>query len=256
MKNAIVYAFHVRELNIKNNRCYKQLRYSINTARKFNKDIPIYVYISPSNINIEDNIFDENTHIVRFDVEDDGGWLQEWVDGGFLQFLKHRWEKAIESIHSYNLDRVLYLDTDTVFHEDVNNLFSKYNSDEYLWAKPDNSHDLLSKVEVYPGMNDGQFILSKQLANKDIMIHMKFYVNHILSKNKEKLTSSEYRTLCWISTQCAAWDYFQSTNNPVRYFDEEEVMLSTEPTFKNTDRLILHHYFSGNTERFIPREYL
>jgi hypothetical protein len=255
MKNAIVYAFNVRELDIKHNQCYKQLKYSIDTARKFNKDIPIYVYVSPSTIEVSNNIFDNNTHIIKFDVEDDGGWLQEWVDLGFLEFLKHRWEKAIESIHLYGLDSVLYLDTDTVFHGDPNILFNKYNSSNYLWAKPDNSYDLMAKVQVWPGMNDGQFILSKELASKDIMTHMKSYVNHILSKNKRNLTEEEYRNLCWVSTQYAVWDYFQSKNNPVKHFDEEDVMVSTEPEFKDTSKLILHHYFSGNTIKFLPKEY-
>lgn len=256
MKNAIVYAFHVRELDIKHNKCYKQLKYSVNTIRKFNKNIPIYVYVSPSKIDVPTFSFDSNIHIVKFDIEDDGGWLQEWVDLGFLEFLKHRWEKAIESIHSYNLDSILYLDTDTVFHRDPEILFKKYESKNYIWAKPDNSYDLMAKVEVWPGMNDGQFILSKELASKDIMVHMKSYVSHIISKNKQKLTEEEYRNLCWVSTQYAAWDYFQSKNNPVRHFDEEEVMISTEPEYKNTNKLILHHYFSGNTNRFVPEEYL
>jgi hypothetical protein len=44
MKNAIVYSFHVRGNSLFDNRCYKQLLYSINTLRKFNKDIQ-FMYI-------------------------------------------------------------------------------------------------------------------------------------------------------------------------------------------------------------------
>jgi hypothetical protein len=135
-------------------------------------------------------------------------------------------------------------------------LFKKYGSTSSLWAKPDNSNDLMKKVEVWPGMNDGQFILSKELAHKDILRHMKFYVNHILSYNKEKLTRKEYLDLCWVSTQYAVWDYFQNNKNPVKHFDEDQVMLSIEPEHKNIENLVLHHYYSGNTDKFVPKEYL
>ena len=255
MKNAIVYSFHLRDGKLKDLHCYKQLRYSVDTLRKFNKNIPVYVYISSSSIDTSNLGFDNNTHIVKFDIKDDGGWPKDWVELGYLEFLKHRWEKAIESVHSFDLDNILYLDTDTVFHGDPEVLFSKYGSTNCMWAKPDNSNDLMSKIEVWPGMNDGQFIMSKQLASKDILTHIKFYVNHVLSKNKYKLTDEEYRNLSWVSTQYAVWDYFQNHNNPVKHFDEYEVMVSTEPETKNTDNLIIHHYYSGNTHKFLPKEY-
>jgi hypothetical protein len=114
----------------------------------------------------------------------------------------------------------------------------------------------MEKVEVWPGMNDGQFLLTKQLANVDMLAHMKFYVNHILSRHKEKLTEQEYKDLCWVSTQYAIWDYFQNHNNPVRYFEEDEVMIHVEPLHRDTTKLILHHYYNGNTEKFLPEEYL
>jgi hypothetical protein len=256
MANAIVYSFHVRSGKAEDLICYKQLRYSLYTLRKFNKVIPVYVYISPSTIDISGFALEENVKIVKFDIQNDGGWPQDWVDLGYLEFLKHRWEKAIESVYEYKLDNVLYLDTDTVFHNDPQHLFDKYGSTEYLWARPDNSNDLMAKVEVWPGMNDGQFMLSKNVASKDILTHMKFYVNHILSKNKDKLTKEEYKNLGWVSTQYSVWDYFQNKKNPIRHFDENEVMLSTEPEAKNTDSLILHHYYTGNTKRFVPEEYL
>jgi hypothetical protein len=256
MKNAIVYSFHLRSGTIENLHCYKQLRYSIDTLRKFNTEIPVYVYISPSKTDTSNLNFDKNVNIVKFDVEDDGGWPEDWVKRGYLEFLKHRWENAIGSIHSYELDNVLYLDTDTVFHKDPEILFAKHGSTVHMWAKPDNSNDLMTKVEVWPGMNDGQFILSKELASKDILSHMKFYVNHILSRHKEKLTDQEYADLCWVSTQYSVWDYFQNNNNPVKHFDENEVMLHQEPEQKDTSRLIVHHYYSGNTKRFLPKEYL
>lgn len=256
MKNAIVYSFYLRSGNLKDLHCYKQLRYSIDTLRKFNKKITVYVYLSPSDIETSELGFDNNVTVVKFDLADESGWPEDWVNLGYFEFLEHRWRNAIDAIHSHDLDNVLYLDTDTVFHADPETLFLKYGSTNHMWAKPDNSNDLMTKVEVWPGMNDGQFILSKELANKDILSHMKFYVNHILSRHKEKLTDQEYKDLCWVSTQYSVWDYFQNSKNPVKHFDENEVMLHTEPEVKDISSLILHHYYSGNTYKFVPREYL
>jgi hypothetical protein len=253
MKNAIVYSFHLRSGDIKDLLCYKQLRYSIYTLRKFNKNIPVYVYISPSSIDTSYLSLGENINIVKFDVEDDGGWPKDWL---WLDFLKHRWENAIKSIQQHNLDNILYLDTDTVFYNNPEILFNKYGSTEHMWAKPDNSDELMAKVEVWPGMNDGQFIMSKEISSKNILDHMKTYVNVILSNNKEKLTDQEFNDLSWVCTQYAVWDYFKNNKNPVKHFDEDEVMIATEPEFKDTSNLILHHYYSSNTSKFVPEEYL
>jgi hypothetical protein len=252
MNNAIVYSFVLKHGNIKDLACYKQLRYSVDTLRKFNKHIPVYVYISPSSIDTSDLNLGVNVNIVKFDVEDDGGWPDDWR---WMDFLKHRWENAIKAVKHYRLDNVLYLDTDTIFYNDPEILFDKHGSTSHMWAKPDNSYDLMSKVDVFPGMNDGQFIMSKEIASTDILSHMKWYVNHILSKHKDNLTEEEYNNLSWVCTQYAVWDYFEHQNNPVKHFDELEVMVSTEPEFKDTSNLILHHYYSCNSDKFLPKEY-
>lgn len=255
MKNAIIYSFHVREEDINNNRCYKQLKYSLHTLRQFNKDIIVYVYISPeefaNNIKLGDNVI-----VVPFNNQDQSGWPQKWTELGYQQFLRHRWENAIKSIHTYDLDNVLYLDTDTVFYDDVNKLFNKYGNSNSVWAKPDNSDDIMKKVEVWPAMNDGQFMLTKTLASQDILDHIKFYVNHTLEYNKYRLSEEEHLSLHWIAVQYAVFDYFANQNNPIKYFDEFEVMLHLEPESKDTSKLILQHYYNGNFEKVVPREFL
>lgn len=254
MKNAIVYSFHVREEDINNNRCYRQLKYSLYTLRKFNKDIMVYVYISPeefsNNINLGDNII-----IVPFNNQNQPGWPQKWTELGYQQFLRHRWENAIKSIHTYDLDNVLYLDTDTIFHDDVNKLFNKYGNSNSVWAKPDNSDDIMKKVEVWPAMNDGQFMLTKSLASQNILDHIKFYVNHTLTYNKERLSEKEHLSLHWLAVQYAVFDYFKNINNPVKHFDESEVMLHLEPQYKDCSNLILQHYYNGNFEKVAPKEF-
>jgi len=254
MNNAIVYSFHVRESSILENRCYKQLVYSLHTLRKFNKDIMVYVYISPT-LASENIDFGKNVVVVPFQNIDEEGWPEDWTKLGYQQFLKHRWENAIYSVENYNLDNVLYLDTDTVFYDDVNKLFNKYGNTNHLWAKPDNSDDLMNKVEVWPGINDGQFLLSKNIAKRQILEHIKFYVNHTLSYNKDRLTKEDHLALHWVSVQYAVFDYFQNTKNPVKHFDSSEVMLHLEPNYNDRSSLILQHYYNGNFEKVVPEEF-
>lgn len=254
MKNAIIYSFHVRESSLLNNRCYKQLRYSIHTLRKFNKNIPVYVYVS-SKETIDFPTIDSNVTFIKFDNTDKPGWPESWTSLGYQEFLRHRWENAISSIHDFELDNILYLDTDTVVYDDVLKLFKKYGNSDKLWAKPDNSESIMSKVEVWPGMNDGQFLLSKRLANAAILDHIKFYVNHTLEYNKDRLSREEHLSLHWLAVQYAVFDYFKNISNPVAHFDENEVMLHLEPTYKDTSRLVLQHYYSGNFEKVVPKEF-
>jgi hypothetical protein len=254
MKNAIVYSFHVRGNSLFDNRCYKQLLYSINTLRKFNKDIPVYVYIAP--LEISNNItFGDNIFVIPFEYIDEPDWPDTWTKLGYQQFLRHRWEHAIKAINDYDLDNVLYLDTDTAFYNNVNILFEKYGNTSSVWAKPDNTEDLMKKVEVWPGMNDGQFLLNKYLAKQEILNHIKFYVNHTLSYNKERLSEKEHLSLHWLAVQYAVFDYFKNINNPVKHFDESEVMLHLEPQYKDCSNLILQHYYNGNFEKVAPKEF-
>ncbi len=252
MKNAIVYSFHVRESSLLLNRCYKQLMYSLYTLRKYNTSIPVYVYIAPIKYKID---LGKNINVITFDNKNQDGWPQQWTELGFQEFLRHRWENAIKTIKDYDLDNILYLDTDTVFYDDVNKLFTKYGNTNNIWAKPDNSYEIMNKIYCSPGINDGQFIMSKQLAKQEILDHMKFYVDHTLNVNKSRLNNEEYMNLHWLSTQYAVFDYFKDKENPVMHFDENEVMLHLEPLYKDTSCLILQHYFSGNFKNVVPKEF-
>jgi coproporphyrinogen III oxidase-like Fe-S oxidoreductase len=113
----------------------------------------------------------------------------------------------------------------------------------------------MNKVEVWPGINDGQFLLSKNIAKRQILEHIKFYVNHTLSYNKDRLTKEDHLALHWVSVQYAVFDYFQNTKNPVKHFDSSEVMLHLEPNYNDRSSLILQHYYNGNFEKVVPEEF-
>lgn len=251
MKNAVVYSFHVREPYIENNRCFNQLKYSIKTLRDYNKDIPVKVYIS-STYNINMPIIPE-AQVIYFENNTTGLTPKYWIDEGFEEFLMHRWQNAYNAINSFGFDNILYLDTDTIFHKDPENLFSLYGNTDFMWSREDNSKTIMDAIEMSNGMNDGQFIISSKIANeKELLVsHQIKYINHMLEKYKDILNPLDYRNFNWVIIQYAAFDYFMSTGNRVRYFDSKHVMISTEPDYLNTDDLILHHYFSPNTSRYV-----
>jgi len=254
LNNAIVYSFHIREKTILENRCYKQLLYSIKTLRQFNKDIKVYVYVAP--FGMIDNIYiDDNVEFIEFDNTDQDGWPEAWTTIGYQEFLRHRWENALRTISDKKLDNILYLDTDTIFFNNVNILFEKYGNSEYVWAKPDNSEHIMKQIGIWPGMNDGQFILSNKVDTTTLLYHINIYISNLLKNNKSTMGKQDYLDLCWISVQYAVFDYFLKEQKPVKYFDEFDVMLHLEPEYKDTSNLILQHYYNGNFTKVVPKEY-
>ena len=50
MNNALVYSMHVDEGDVASNYSFEQLKLSVSTLRKYNKDLKVLVYISPKGI--------------------------------------------------------------------------------------------------------------------------------------------------------------------------------------------------------------
>lgn len=259
-RNGIVYSFYVREDRLIDNFCYKQLLYSLTTLRKYNKDIPVKVCIAPSNIDKENNkLLDfENLEIIQFDSNYPNTLYKSWIDLGYAEFLYHRWQNAFATLRHFSFDNILYLDTDTIFYKDPEILFKKYGNSNYVWAREDNSGVAMKGLGLVNAMNDGQFILSKNLLEheKQFTSHSINYINRTLTNSKEIFDEKEYRNIHWLMVQYAAFDYFKSIQRPVQYFDSFEVMLHVEPEYKETSNLVLQHYFNGNTTKFVPKEFL
>lgn len=262
--NAVVYSFHIRgSLPLEHNRLWRQLLYSVTTIRKFNKEIDVLVYISPSSKITENAINIAKTldiQIIKFENEYEFGvehsdFYKTWSILGYAEFLWHRWKNAYLALESY--DNILYLDTDTIFHKDVNEIFSKYGDSDIVWAREDNSYDLMEVVNNTPGMNDGQFLLSKSIIKykEDSLEHAKKYINITLEKTKNLMNEEQHLRLHWVLIQYAMYDFYK-TKNMVRYFDSNEVMLHIEPTLMDTSNLILHHYYNGNSSKFVPQEFM
>ena len=256
MNNGIVYSFHIREQDQKRNGCYRQLCYSLETLREYNKDIPVKVFIS-SNDKITLKSFDKNTQFINFKNSYPQHFPKKWIETGHAEWLYHRWVNAFRSFKLFNFDNILYLDTDTVFYNNPDKLFNLYGNTELLWAMPDTEKDLMGKIGIGSGMNDGQVLVSSKIYkhNKEIIKYMEQYVCDIIENTKSFLTKEENFHLYWLCTQYAVASYFQNIKNPVQYFDNRFVIIGDmDPSADKTD-LILHHYFSGNTDKCLPERF-
>ena len=260
-KRGIVYSFFQQPKvgGLNNSYHYDEMRYSIDTLRYRNGDVPVYVYFSPEGIldnvnhdirtkhNVNVRYFDNtliNTHL----------WDEKFRVEGFWNLLYHRWQNAIRCVLDHDLDCVLFIDSDTVFHKDVNILFDKYNDRDVVWAKPDNSTPLLNLFNIGGAMNDGQFLLSKSAAKKlseNLEADQSRLVNYLLNYKDENNLPNKH----WTSIQFASYMLCLEKNIPVKYFAGDEVMISSEPDTRTIENLILHHYFSGLRKKYLPEDY-
>jgi lipopolysaccharide biosynthesis glycosyltransferase len=251
MVNGIVYSFHVREDAIEDNRCYKQIQYSIKTIRRFNKTIPIKVYISSSKNLTLPKI--KSAEIISFENNFHLNVVERWKSDGFEEFLFHRWFNAFRGLEDFKFDNILYLDTDTIFHKDPEELFKRYGNTNFLWGKQDNSEKTMNLIGMKDGLNDGQFILNKSLISEktDVLMHQIQYINRMLPEYDGKMEEFDFTNFHWLMVQYGAYDYFSSKDR-MKYFDSKHVMIGSEPDASDTKSLILHHYFNGNYSKYVP----
>lgn len=260
-KRAIVYSFYKKpHQNINLSHHYDEMRYSIDTLRLHNKDIPVYVYMSP------EGIFDGVTHDIRtkhnvhvryFDNTFKNPHL--WTDKIFVEkehwhVLFHRWKNAIDCALRDDIDCVLFIDSDTIFYKDPNAIFDNHNDRNAIWAKPDNSRDLIELFSLGLAMNDGQFLLSKAVAQRlveNFEVEQSKCVNHLLKLKDDKNLKNKQ----WTSIQFGTYLLCRNKGIPIKYFNQNQVMTGAEPDRLGKENLILHHYFSMDIARYLPKEY-
>ena len=229
------------------------------TLRQHNKKIPVKVFISPRE-KADKDLFSEfeNIEVIPFDNVFPDNLHDQWVKDGYAQFLLHRWDNAFKSLKTYNFDSILYLDTDTVFHNDPEILFSKYSKRNTIACKEDNSTKVLNSMKVGFSMNDGQFMLNKSESHhhEELMNFTYEYVNSKMTNLLGKIDDDDYDAMRWILIQIAATEYFIKAGASIEIFETKDVMLHVEPEHNDTTDLVLHHYYSGNTSKFVPKDFL
>jgi hypothetical protein len=252
MNNGIVVSIALDDIyDIEHHNLYKQLSHSLNTLRKVNKDISVKVYYSYKKELPKNHLTyfpeDPNTEFIPFENNISSDWHPGFWSAGVVE---HRWVNAFRGLEDFNFDNILNMDTDTEFFIDPEELFKKYGNTEFIWSREDNCDDITKMLRIYPAMNDGVTIVSKNiLKHKEACFSsMKEYINYTLKKYQPILSEKHYYQLPWIIIQYSIFDYFNSRNLN-KYFEENDVLLHVEDK-KNTS--IVRHYFSANSSMFLP----
>lgn len=262
MKNAIVYSIYVNESDASKNYNFEQLKLSVTTIRDINQDIPILVYMSPVGCLPKYASYPLTTaNFIEFDLN----WDKRLEHETYAKWTSHKWQSSFHALEKYQLDNILYVDTDTFFQKDPELLFAKYGNRNAIVGKKDISEDWTKVFDVKNGgMNDGQFLISKNmLKHKDELL--KERVNYVLRlQEKFKESTDEYLKITgiqWVSCQYAISEYLHSIGKPLEFFDEEDVHIVHKfDEFKKLDKKILEnftlvHYLNYNTRFFCPPAY-
>jgi hypothetical protein len=113
-------------------------------------------------------------------------------------------------------------------------------------------------MKVGFSMNDGQFMLNKSESHhhEELMNFTYEYVNSKMTNLLGKIDDDDYDAMRWILIQIAATEYFIKAGASIEIFETKDVMLHVEPEHNDTTDLVLHHYYSGNTSKFVPKDFL
>lgn len=262
MKNAIVYSLYVGEDDISKNYNFEQLKLSLKTIRDINLTIPVFVYVSPVGLLPKYAAYPLTTaQFVEFDLN----WDNRLEHETYAKWTSHKWQSAFHALEKYELDNILYIDTDTFFQKDPQLLFNKYGNRNAIVGKKDISEDWTKVFDVKNGgMNDGQFLISKQmLQHKDELLKERVeYVLRLQEKFKEsKDDNIKITGIQWVSCQYAISEYLNKIGKPLEFFDESDVHIVYKfHEFKQLDKdtlnnFILIHYLNYHTRFFCPPAY-
>jgi hypothetical protein len=255
LKSAILYSLYFED-NPLNHHNYKQLKHSIKSIRKLS-DIDIFIYIS-SEYPIEDIFFIENNiNIIKFNNSNVfKKWSNKIPDHPWNIWLHHRWINILDFINKNNYERVLFLDTDTLFYKSPEELLNKYSKNICYFKKEFNdivTQNFIRDLEIYPGINDGQIILSKKEILKIIPGFENKWIetiNNFTKKIYNKLDSNTNHIFFWNVSQYAVYKILKE-NTSYEYFSDLDICLGTDFEKVEKDDIFIHHYFSGNMRSYI-----
>jgi hypothetical protein len=257
IKKAIVYSLHFDEEYLTHHN-YIQLLKSIQTIRSFS-DIDIVLFYSSKFDLSNENFFKENNVVLNRFNNDDViiRWTETIPEHPWNKYLHHRWHNIVESFKQYDFDKILYLDTDTIFYKSPEELFNKYNKDIFYLKKEFDDgivNSLTSSIDLYPAINDGQIIVSKNM----IMPYLDNFINMLVNKINllthkiyNSLNSQTDHIFFWNVSQYAVYSLIKELKIQFEYFDEKDIALGIDFELKDKDLVYIHHYFSGNMRRYI-----
>jgi hypothetical protein len=259
--NAIVYSVYVDNGNLSDNYNFEQFKTSLATLRKFNLDIPVKVYISApeaNDIQLINSFNDNHLEFIQFDLKFD----KRLTGGIYTKWTAHKWPNTLDALKRFDLDNVLYIDTDTFFQKDPAYLFSKYGNTHHVWGKSDVEKIWPERFGLdYLGMNDGQQLLSKYTLPflQDLINTRDDLVYDMQEKHKDSNDEKLYVAIQYIYGQYAVSEFLKSINNPLKHFDDDDVLVMIDPnlfdSLSNKNEITLVHFCNINMQRFDPKAF-
>lgn len=261
MNNVIVYSLHSNFPKIDTLLQWREMRYSIDRLREFNKDIPVKIYMSPIGVTESATMpLDlHNAEVIEFNATAYDGL----ADQNLARFVSHKWNSTFDALERYGYDNALYVDGDTIWYDDPQKLFDKYGDTEYIYTKRDkfdrfvdfmkDNGDIFSEP-----MNDGVNLVSKHvLKHKDYILNERFKRVHQWQEKYKDLKDEEITVhgIQWTSYQYAISEAMNDIGMPVKFFDSSDVLVASEmDTFEGISEsgATIFHYLNHNAYLFIP----
>lgn len=259
MNNVIVYSFHFESGNPNDTSHFGQIRHSIYTLRQHNKDIPIKVFISPIDAYSKMSIDLYDAEVISFDASTDT--LLDSIEMATRR--KHRWPNVFSLLEN-GYDNVLYVDPDTIWQGNVQEIFDKY-SGSMIYSKEDHWEEFSDYLTLTtPTMNEGVMLIPKStLAYKD---HLLSQVELTMIKWQEELRPTLekndhlwYAGVQWAACQYALSEFLADIGQPFIEFDKMDVAIIheyREMSEEDKKRVTVLHYLSQNYSDFVPYSFL
>lgn len=259
MKNAIVYSIHSVGEKFEDSSRLRQLLYSVSRLRRFNKNIDVYAYVSDKDFFPSTEKYKGlNIIFKHFEAPDYNISNIDYKNSNNAERLWHRWTNLFNTLKVSDYDNALYIDTDTIFYNDPEILFSIYGNTNSIYTKEDNCYEIMESLGVKNnGLNAGQVLFSKNLIHteKDMFGFMKEYINSKLLEAKNRVSEELYNQTLWVIDQYALYEYYKSIGVETKIYDKKHVMLHLEPWINPTSELVLHHYLNQNYKVAVPAEF-
>jgi hypothetical protein len=250
----VVYSFNLpKHSNTTEHHCFRTLIHSLATLRQHDPHVPIKVFMG----NCQPVPLAEfNASVVSFTGPEYG-----WPD--LQASLGHRWVNTLHVMAQGDTERVLFVDTDTVFGRSPLKLLHLYGDLNTVYLRKDIPNPLVEPFNVESPVNDGVVLLPRGVYDHmgDFHVWRTTEWERMRAEIEAKIPADKVQETLWVMAQYATSGYFlHSDRFNVEYFDPQDVSLSTEPTQHHVDGehcpgidSIVHHYFTGNGCRYLPR---
>jgi len=261
MSKAIVYSFYSVPENPENSPTFVMLQYSLETLRNHNPDILVLLYVY--NTKERDVYHKTFGHINNLEIKFKTYTPPENLSKIHMLMMEHKWASVFDALEKYQA--VLFTDCDTVFFDDPDLLFIKYNDPTKVYTRGSLlGGDFLKFFKIKNlVMNDGQFLIRDYFL-KDKQTFLDARINYMLDKikelNKMEVDEKEYENIySWINWSGSQYGITLLLHNinAFQEFAAEDVSLFTDlVSINDKEDLVLLHYFNYNIHHVLPKKYL